>query len=75
MSERTLESFEIDDAIRRPSFEMQQAAIAAGYGSVRDWALTQCIEEIRLLKGRCDALEADAETVLEPRPREGDVYY
>lgn len=63
MTERTLEANTIADAIRRPSFEMQQAALAAGYSSVRDWALAQCVDEIRLLKLRVDALEADGGVV------------
>lgn len=56
MSERTLESF---PTLRSPSFEVQQAAIAAGYTSVRDWMLDQCIAEIRLLKQRVDGLEQE----------------
>lgn len=56
MSDRTLESFEFD-MVRRPSYEMQQAALIAGYGSVRDWALDQCIQEIRELKRRVADLE------------------
>lgn len=57
MTDRTLEATTIADAIRRPSFEMQEAALQAGYGSVRDWALAQCVDEIRLLKERLDRLE------------------
>lgn len=60
MGERTLNAVEVADAIRKPSFELQQAAINAGFGSVRDWVLTQCIDEIRVLKLRIDRLEADA---------------
>ena len=56
MSERTLESF---PTLRSPSFEVQQAAIQAGYTSVRDWMLDQCIAEIRLLKKRVEQLEQD----------------
>jgi hypothetical protein len=63
MPDRTLDSF--TDTMRKPSYEMQQAALAAGYGSVRDWALEQCIAEIRLLKERVDALESGGEIVEE----------
>lgn len=60
MSERTLESF---PTLRSPSFEVQQAALAAGYTSVRDWMLDQCVREIRLLKARVDGLEEDVAPV------------
>jgi hypothetical protein len=63
MRERTLDSF--PETLRKPTFEMQQAAIAEGYGSVRDWALDQCIVEIRALKARVDALESGGEVVAE----------
>jgi hypothetical protein len=63
MRERTLDSF--PETLRSPSFEMQEAALAEGYGSVRDWALDQCIAEIRALKARVDALEAGGEIVAE----------
>lgn len=64
MTDRTLDATTIAEAIRRPSFEMQQAALAAGYASVRDWALSQCVEEIRLLNQRVDQLEDDGEVVV-----------
>jgi hypothetical protein len=44
-------------AVRRPSFEMQQAALEAGYESVRDWVIDQCVEQILELKERVDDLE------------------
>lgn len=59
MTDRTLQANEIAEAIRRPTYEMQEAALAAGYASVRDWALVQCVEEVRALKARVDALEQD----------------
>lgn len=61
MSGRTLSEF--PETLRSPSFEMQQEALAAGYGSVRDWALDQCITEIRTLKARVDALDSGGEVV------------
>jgi hypothetical protein len=64
--ERTLGNFDDTSSVRRPSYEMQQAAMIAGYGSVRDWALDQCIEEIRMLKDRVADLEADVSEVIEP---------
>lgn len=60
MSERTLSAVEVSDAIRKPSFELQQAAIVAGYASVRDFVLAEAVEEIRRLKGRVESLEAFA---------------
>lgn len=52
---------EIKEAIRRPTFELQEAALAAGYASVRDFVLAECVDEIRLLKARVDGLEEDVE--------------
>jgi hypothetical protein len=63
MSDRTLDSF--PQTVRKPSYEMQRAAMEAGYDSVRDWALDQCIVEIRALKARVDALESGGEVVAE----------
>lgn len=59
MTERTLSDVEVSAAIRKPSFEMQQAAIVAGYASVRDLILAECVEEIRALKDRIEILEAE----------------
>lgn len=61
MSERTLEASEVAAGLRKPSFELQQAALKAGFGSVRDWMLAQCIDEIRVLKLRVEQLELESD--------------
>lgn len=60
---RTLLDYEARPGVRKPSFEMQQMAMAEGYGSVRDWVLDQCVHEIRALKERVEALEDKGEVV------------
>lgn len=48
MSERTLESYDLD--LRRPTYEMQRAALAGGYSNVRDWVLDSLIKDVRELQ-------------------------